>query len=281
MERRRSKRKKTTSAAPPHLVEVTLVAYYPSPWKNDAEEVAALAQDRWHPTSKDFYAVAHTPNQGRRNATIVREVNNVNTFFGAIKYEDCDAKKERPNGSIGRLNLISHGGKGVFSLSGTVRSNGLVFTGRGSENHMIDEMIDDDTLEWFNQDAYGKQCRDEIRAKLNPKAELWLILCNAAGLGPSHNLSRRLAKTFNVTVRAYNKEVWYYPDQANPQNQIRCPIGAIACLNGRNLTSVGRDDPPKEHSEKGRGYFCQVKVPHDFAGTHMRNAERISPEDMK
>lgn len=288
MERRRSKRKKMTSAAPSRLVELTLVAYYPTPWKSDAEEVTALDQDRWHPTSKDFYAVAHTPNQGRHNATIVREVNNIRSLVGAIKFEDLHGRRERPNGSIGRLNLISHGGKrGVFGLSGEVRANGNVFCGRGLEDHFLDEVIDEHTLKWFNNEGRGH--RDDIRAKLDRGAEFWLFLCSAASVGPCRVLSEKLANTFNVTVRAYNDEVWYYPDHKNAKNQIKCSGDDVACFMGRNLTSIGQDDADKDSKEddqledrkkQGRGYFCHVKVPDAFAGTHMRHAVVISPKNI-
>ena len=104
-------------------------------------------------------------------------------------------------------------------------------------------------------------------------------MCSGAGLGPSRNLSQDLANTFNVTVCAYNDEVWYYPDHENPQAPIRCSGNDPACLKGRNLTSIGRDEPDKP-KKKGRGYFCQAKVPDAYAGAHMRDSVKISPRNI-
>jgi hypothetical protein len=248
------------------LVELTLVASYGSPWKgNLAAEIEATAtKGKWHPTSIDFYAVAHTPNYGRRNATLVREVNNVDSLIGAITKTPC------PNGGIGRLNVISHGTDGICSLHGEVRANGYVTIGRGHANPREDERIDGATLEWFNTNDVGRTYRDMIRAKLNSKAEIWLIMCKSAGIGDSFVVARELAETFGVRVMGYNSEVWYHPDDG-----LACPVGVPACVDGRNRTSIG------ENGKQGRGYFCMAKVPDAFAGKHMSEATHYDPIKVK
>lgn len=268
---KRSKRRKMTSAAPPQLVELTLVASFPRPWKSDGEELAAIPiRKRWHPSSVDFYAVAETPNRGRPNATIVREVTDVDSFIGAITCSDLRAKTPRPNGNIGRLNIISHGSSGVLSLSGRVLANGGVPLGRGSSNPRNDERIDQTTLNWFNETEKGRAYRGLIRAKLNPGAEIWLIMCRSAGIGDSFIVARELAETFGVKVMGYSSEVWYHPDE-----NLVCPVGDPACVGGRNMTSIG------ENGTKGRGYFCMVKVPDAFAGKHMNEATSYAPQNIK
>jgi hypothetical protein len=260
---KRSKRKKLTSAAPPRLLELTLVASYPTPWKgNPAAELGALAvEGRWHPTSEDFFAVAHTPNGARSNATIVREVNNIDTLIGAITKIPC------PNGGIGRLNLISHGTDGILSLSGEVRANGYVSIGRGYSNSFEDKRIDEATLEWFNEDGRGRIYRDMIRDKLNREAEIWLFMCKSAGIGKPFALARRLANTFGRRVMGYDSEVWYH----HPDGKLSCAGRGPACIAGRNITSIGKN------GTQGLGYFCMVKVPEPFAGRHMAGAKSYDP----
>jgi hypothetical protein len=275
MEFLRTKRKKHTSVQPPILVELTMVAQFSGPWKvDDPEEVAAIQARRWHPTTMDFEAVANTPNAGFKLATTVQFVRDVDELIGQIYYQNYKAKIVRPNQNLGRVNLISHGGKGVFALSGQVHTDGSVHLGDGDANPRYDQRIDERTLEWFNTDEVGRTYRTMIREKLHPKAEFWLILCNGACVGKSYIAAQELANTFGRTVRAYADEVWCHPDRSGANNHIQCHGGDAACIMGRNMTSIG------ENGTQGRGYSCQAKVPEAFAGKHMPAAETISPKNI-
>jgi hypothetical protein len=276
MEFQRTKRKKHTSAAPPRLVELTLVARFPDPWKgNMPGAVQAIEEKRWHPTLTDFAAIARTPNKAARPRTTIKYAGDISELVQRLCYFDEESQWPRPNQNLVRVNLISHGGNGVFALSGEVHTDGRVMLGRGDPNPLLDRRIDERTIEWFNTDPVGLVHRDAIREKLHPTAEFWLVLCNGACLGKSYILAQELANTLGVTVKGYRDEVWCHPDRPAPGNCIRCLPGARACIDGRNLTSIG------ENGQQGRGYCCWTKVPDAFAGQHMSAAESFPPKQVR
>lgn len=275
MEFQRTKRKKHTSAAPPRSVELTLLARFADPWKgNMPGAVQAIAENRWHPTITDFWAIAKTPNRAARPRTTIEKAGDVSELIRRLCYIDEQPARPRPNQNLARVNLISHGGDGVFALSGEVHTDGRVMLGGGNLNPLLDQRIDERTLEWFNDDPVGLVHRDAIREKLHPTAEFWLVLCNGACLGKSYIVAQELANTFGITVRAYREEVWCHPDLPAPGNYIRCPGNDRACIDGRNRTSIGED------GAQGRGFSCWSKVPDAFAGKHMPAAESFRPKNV-
>src|ERR1700722_18339720 len=56
----KSKKKVAKPQTAPKVVarEISLVGTFDNPWKNQADEVDAMAQNRWSPTTDDFLAVA-------------------------------------------------------------------------------------------------------------------------------------------------------------------------------------------------------------------------------
>ena len=158
----------------------------------------------------------------------------------------------------------------------SLHTDGRCILGGTASEPREEKTIDERTLEWFNTDDTGRIYRDMIRNVLTEDAELWLILCKGHEIGPSNILSQEFANTFGSVVRAYNEEIRYWPDYDVLKASIKCPPHAKACVNGRNLTSIGGKKEKRKDGENfgaaktGRGYFCRAKVPKEFAGEHLK-----------
>jgi hypothetical protein len=163
-----TKRRRTTPAKVHRHEEVTLVADYESPWKdNERAEIAVIEADRWHPTIVDFKAVANTPNLAGPTPIIdVVTIGTLGELAGAVENaKDASGKEvERPGRCVPRLNLISHGLPGLVSTSGTVAANGDCDLGRGDRSASA-KGLDERTLEWLNTDPAGRIYRDKVRKK--------------------------------------------------------------------------------------------------------------------
>jgi hypothetical protein len=268
-----------TPAALPRAQEVSAVAEFPRPWSHDSEEIEVMKKaGKWHPTVNDLEAVANTPNT--INGVLRTDVIRVKTIGELVGVLEKSKDIKRPPHSVKRLNIFSHGNPGLVALSGTVAATGDVKLGDPSEDidaagKLIQHKsthLDHGTISWlnelddFNKDINGPRFRNIARNKLHPEAEIWLILCNGAGIGKSFELAREIANTFGVAVYGYETEICYHPTYD----------GERGIVLSRTTTSIG------EKGEPGIGYYSMEKVYLDKAktkrlGEHLTNATRISP----
>jgi hypothetical protein len=237
--------------------ELTVVATFPRPkaWGvGDKKEIAVLNAGNWHPTEKDLLAVAHTPNLISSTRQVLRSpprtevlrIGNVSELLGAITKK---GGRSRPDGSIRRLNIISHGDPGIIGLTGEVDASGNVFFKPSNHASPLDsETLDDGVLSLLNEGALCS-LRDQARAKFSKDGEIALILCNG-GAGP---IKFTLGQTFGVRVKAYSDAVHYEPVLNKAGTQII----------QRNLTSKTKKGPFRP------GYPCVVSVPAGLDGQHL------------
>jgi hypothetical protein len=255
---------------------VSVVADFPRPWSDDRDEIEVMKVGNWHPTYRDLNAVANTPNtidDVRR--TDVQEVATVGDLIGALQWSRGSKERERRPRSVKRLNIFSHGNPGLVALSGTVSAGGAVSLGDPNTHKNERKQLDGKAISWLNEldplkpDANGPRFRDMARGKLHADAEIWLILCNGAGIGRAFELAREIANTFGVAVYAYETEIYYHPDYDEKRGIVL----------SRTTTSIG------EKGEPGTGYYSMEKVYLDKAktkrlGAHLNKATRISPTEI-
>jgi peptidoglycan hydrolase-like protein with peptidoglycan-binding domain len=236
--------------------EVSLVATFrrPRAWKTfgtaegDAIELKLLKKGTWHPTSDDMRLVANVPNQGTMRTEVI-DISNMNGLIASIIKRPNG--QDRANGSIRRLNIISHGNPGVIGLTGDVDDDGgISFRSSGTQDLLDSETLDAFSLSRLNDE--GCALRDQARAKFDPAGEIALILCNG-GLGSGLALMQDLSRVFNVRVLGYRDEILFHPQKDRSGTRIV----------QRDLTALGPDSPD------GRGYPCIVTVPPELAGTHL------------
>ena len=227
--------KKKSPAVPARVVEITLVGKFPRPaaWgkrgtpAGDAAEIKLLETKprNWHPCTEDFQDVAKVPNTQRSMTQIYNPLSNIGELLGAILDLGSGNTPRRPERSIKRLNLISHGlgaagREPIYGLSGEIEDDGTCFlfgsvpegAGPNGANAPMDSRgIDGQLLHWLNTTA--KDLRDQCRARFREDGEIGLVLCNSGGNAFATNVAMlrgQLAKTFNVAVLAYDDEIYYH-----------------------------------------------------------------------
>jgi hypothetical protein len=277
-------RRKTTPSKPPRPIEITLVGDYANPWPNPEAEYVAYVETggTWHPSKDDFGAVAEVPNVIHAHATEITEVSNLGRFYKAIAFTNHGDGKERPDDSVGRVNLISHGSPSTIALHGYIHSGpgpsfvilGLYPTEDAPEDRLRSGMITSREIEYLNSE--GLSYRDQLRRKFSANAELWLILCDVGkgGVqqadGKIYSVPQSLANTFQVRVKAFTDKIWYWP---KPSEKTRALVD-------RTMTSVGRDGPPaKGFYTMEDLYYLDAKTKERHRlGWHMKNkATDFSP----
>jgi hypothetical protein len=281
-------KEKQSAGVPGRGVEVTAVGDFPRPkaWgvmgskAGDAAEIPLMKAKTWHPTTKDFLAVANVPNTGlKKPLTEVILITNFGELLGAILKLNSQGDPTRPLRSIKRLNIISHGisqaGKfalygmgGTIDDDGTCRIHASVPESSSNPNAPMGGGLDASVLEWL--DGTGLGIREECRARFRDDGEIGLILCNSAGIPwgfASQMLMGEVAKSFNVKTRGYKDEI-YYPSEFDEKTMR---------ILRRDYTRIGKGDIDEK---AGLGYFCDVKVPDQYAGRHLefnKNHDKPAP----
>jgi hypothetical protein len=111
------KHRKSTPSLPPRLRELSVTATYANPWRAHPEreyEAVSRQDGTWHPYSEDFAAAAGVPNAFRRHLTEVIDVRSLGGFLNAVTTVGGEGHKERPDRSLKRVNLFSHGNPGLL-----------------------------------------------------------------------------------------------------------------------------------------------------------------------
>jgi hypothetical protein len=289
-----TKPRKSTPSKPPRPRELSLLADFPSPWANPRDEVDAYlaANGTWHPTNRVFDAVASTANPKGKVLTEITEVSNLGQFYQAIAFTKAGKGPEREPQTVGRVNLFSHGSPRNVALHGHIKLGPMNMVCLGvyqredaPEDRLKSGMITAHEIEYLNDE--GTFYRDRIREKLSSDAEIWLFLCGVAkgyenndeqnqrtGKPGKYNIAKELANTFQVVVKAFEDEIWYWPHVDQKTGR----------FDDRTITSIG------EKGERGRGYYSREKVPYLDAtfgnqrrlGWHMVDkASSFSPEKVQ
>lgn len=197
------------------MLHVRLLANFPRPW-SDAQEIKLIkdqddANDKskiWHPTIKDFQAVAAADDGKSSHTHIVSTVKDMLTRINS-----------KPDASILVLSIITHATEGLVGLSGSVDTNGMVRIGgddgpsidaRGLDGYIVDRggVLND----WSKgKGTTGRKLRDIARSKFHENAAIIVYGCNTGRSALSYNLLRCISKTFNVTSFGFRSYIKYHP----------------------------------------------------------------------
>ena len=88
------------------------MASFPDPWTSEADEVQAMRASSWEPSDSAFAAVTSV------HSTNFAKISTLGEFLGAVIYTFSGTP--RPKGSVGRINLLTHGNPGLIGFNGTV-----------------------------------------------------------------------------------------------------------------------------------------------------------------
>lgn len=207
----------------------TVYADFPYPWASEAEEVRAYEAGQWHPGNRDFedLAGALARSFGKQNHGIKKIGSLADLLFALIAH---------PAGSIGRLNIITHGSPSRIGLSGTV-TWGDCALGLDFDDPRHPKSDDDITFLDSSELAKLDQCNStdcakpdlEFRAgslktartttfqdalaRFSADAYIYLYACKGGSVDTQ--MLQRLADAFNVRVWAFKQDLWYFPEIAD------------------------------------------------------------------
>lgn len=184
---------KTATIRP--TTEIFIVASFPDPWTSEADEVQAMRASSWEPSDSAFAAVTSV------HSTNFAKISTLGEFLGAVI--NTFSGTPRPKGSVGRINLLTHGNPGLIGFNGTVvvhrdASGGPtgvdVFFAPLTPVGLSYPQFDKDALDWLDDPAHGRSAREDFRDALAADAQLFVYACHG-GAGQGQLLCMDLAKT--------------------------------------------------------------------------------------
>jgi hypothetical protein len=162
-------------------MDLIIASGYPNPHSNTRDELAAANADNWFPTTDDFRATA-MHSGGAAGAATFEELLNV------------IAKKKK--GSIRELGLVGHANQEAFVLAGRI-DHGRITT---NSKAVVQPSTIQDNLEKI------KAVRDRFATQDIRPPSITLFACDA---GSGDALLEELSKAFQVTVRGFEREIWW------------------------------------------------------------------------
>ena len=235
--------------------EISVVGSFDNPWKKEADEVDAMAHDRWEPTSDDFRAVA--------GSSAVK----VDSWKGLMQVILTNGDAESAAGSISRINIFTHANSNLIALAGHVRPGSAA----ASVTLTVDSAISEETLDQLDSGitmnvvsknkklASKKFAMDDVRKRFTKDAVIVIYACHGA---VDTAFVQRIADTFQVKVRAFKDVIGYYPsfDDADPAakrparvtNRRKVGVGynsKVKVDDFHKLDSNAVDRPPKTLSQ--------------------------------
>ena len=194
------------------MIHMRLLGEFKRPW-NDAQEIKLIQSDDatkvWHPTTKDFEAVAKVDGGSSPHTYTIKNVREMLSRIISV-----------PDESILILSIITHATRGLIGLSGSVSLTGQVMIAGGDGPYLnaggIDQYIVDRggvLNDWSSgkKDTEGRKLRDLARKKFHSNAVIIVYGCNSGKTALDNLLLRCLARTFNVTVFGFGKYIKYHP----------------------------------------------------------------------
>lgn len=172
--------------------EITVVSDFPNPWPNIRQEKQAIENEVWFPSTDDYIAVVKN-SSGGKGAKVTEIVDSVEAFIYLIL--------QQPEGSIRRINLLTHGAPSSIAFSGTIDQEGAVY---------FDNVMDVDTVRSLMTHGImfrGKRLEwDAVDARFGDDAEIVFYACNSA---VEESYLQDIANAFAIRVRGFSKELHY------------------------------------------------------------------------
>lgn len=204
-----------TPVAQPRMVEITMVASFPSPWKgNQALEIAGMKKSAvnpgvssgWAPSTDDFNQVAEAD---VKDAKTIFSVGTTGEMIGAMQ-------TAKP-GTLSRVNLITHSSPSILPLAGTVdQQGGVFFTGVGNSTLLNQPRIDTNFIDFLNGkfqpagEPDGKTLRTDLRALFRADAEFFFYGCDG-GQAQSFLVMQEWSLCLGIAVHGFVNFIDFQP----------------------------------------------------------------------
>jgi len=213
--------------------EISVFGDFDNPWAQ-ADEVDAMAHDRWEPTSDDFQAVAG------------KSAVKVDSWKGLIQVILTKDDAESAAGSISRINIFTHANSDLIALAGHVRPGSTsASVTLNADSAISEEMLDKldrgitINVASNNKSLASKQfVMDDVRKRFTKDTVIVIYACHSA---VDSAFVQHIANTFQVKVRAFTDVIGYFPsfDDADPATK------QPAKVTNRRKVGVGRNSKSK------------------------------------
>ncbi len=186
---------------------LNFVGSFPNPWtkKGPKREREQYDKDKWNPSVDDFQAAA-------LGAKVI-EPTTFSRFLGAIQ-------QQKP-GTIERINLISHGGDGLYALAGTIgEMDGAVFlTKAGALTSAVVGDTEPIYKDGVEVDSLGTTAR-KLRDRFAAGAVIYCYVCHSGAYTESGLLLQELANAFRVKTAGFSDTIrWFVQWQQAPKHR--------------------------------------------------------------
>ena len=229
------------------MIHMRLLADFPRPW-NDTQEIKLIRQRDdtskiWHPTIRDFEAVAKADSGGSPHTYKIKNVKEMLTRIVSA-----------PDENILALSIITHATRGLIGLSGSVSADGHVTIGggdgptlnaRGIDQYVVDKGGVLNNWSTGSKETEGRKLRDLARKKFHPNAMIIVYGCNSGKTALDYLILQCVARTFNVMVFGFGKYIKYHPSYG----------GGVIGDRARTALAAGPFDDVDKQAKPGVGHL--------------------------
>jgi hypothetical protein len=202
---------------------INIATTFDNPWKGKIkEEIAAIANNRWAPSSDDFRSLVSSP----------IDVNHFHQLIGVIL--------QQPKNSIERINILTHSNPDLIAFKGdiTPRSTFAEVSLEISSALSLQmlEQITDGT--WFQVGkSKTKHTMKDVRSRFRKGAKVFFYSCKSA---TDPQLLQEFADKFQVIAVGFKKNIAFCPKFTS--NSIdRRRVGLGDCTNASSsLTAIDK-----------------------------------------
>lgn len=207
----------TTGTSLPQTVSYELASYalFPRPWPSEADEIRALQNGTWRPSSDDFDPIAGSSTSAGGLATrpFSQQISSLaeliqSVLFFAPKMVHVFANQPAFSARVRRLNLFVYCGRQNLELKGTLHTNGMRVSIFGPTLNIDAQVLDKMVVDNVANDPANYSTLTTLRQAWANKAEIWLY---SSGGVPDDTLAQAFATVMGTTVRAFSEPFWVLP----------------------------------------------------------------------
>jgi hypothetical protein len=207
-------------------IELAFFGDFPNPYGKDRRaKLVAIAKNAWEPDSEDFVRVVNQSKLAKIQDRLTSK--DVLAFFGAIVQNGT--KQEREDGSVSRIDLITHSNPDWIALSGTIElpksadvrpTVKFQSTATGKPAYLFNPFIsefglleiDDNGIAIDDPQHKKHWTLADVRKKFAPGAKLVVYSCEAAAAKSKAGISsllQHMADTVGLEVNGFTGNIRY------------------------------------------------------------------------
>ena len=212
---------------------LNIVTTFPNPWKGKiTEEIAALSENRWAPSTDDFEA-------------LVKDSHPADHFYHLIGYI-----VRQPKGSIERINIFTHSNPELIAFKGTINpkttfAEVLLETQSALSLEMLENITSGTYFEVGRKKT--RYTMTDIKERFTKDAKVFFYSCKS---GVDTQLLQEFADKFQVTAVGFKDNICYCPKYtARSIDRQYVGIGKSCGSKGSNFTAIDKQGTERKPSK--------------------------------